>query len=176
MSNTALLPCPFCDSSHARVYPRTCNKNTPYNPRDRAFPKVRCGSCGAQSEGEDWTGPETAIDKWNRRPNRPDPRWPTVGLLSSDAAKSDRLLLEQVAKAASLWDYANDCVDIPWNPLSSNSECLELAVRWNVLRCHMDLFHEFYDEEINGGRGPGEATRRAFVRSVVTLSVEGDHI
>lgn len=49
------------------VFPRNCDKDTPYNPADRAFPIVRCRSCGADAAGDDWKGPETAIAKWNRR-------------------------------------------------------------------------------------------------------------
>lgn len=62
-----LKPCPFCGNSAATVYPRTCDKDTPYNPRDRAFPIVRCGGCGAEAAGKDWKGADTAIAAWNTR-------------------------------------------------------------------------------------------------------------
>lgn len=61
-----LKPCPFCGGA-AAVSPRTCDKNTPYNPADRAFPIARCGQCGAEAVGKDWGRPETAAAAWNRR-------------------------------------------------------------------------------------------------------------
>lgn len=61
-----LKPCPFCGGA-AALLPRTCDKNTPYNPADRAFPIARCGQCGAEAVGKDWGKPETAAEKWNAR-------------------------------------------------------------------------------------------------------------
>ena len=61
-----LKPCPFCGGA-AALLPRTCDKNTPYNPADRAFPVARCGQCGAEALGKDWGKPETAAEKWNTR-------------------------------------------------------------------------------------------------------------
>ena len=61
-----LKPCPFCGGA-ASLHPRTCDKNTPYNPADRAFPVARCGQCGAEALGKDWGKPETAAEKWNAR-------------------------------------------------------------------------------------------------------------
>ena len=61
-----LKPCPFCGGA-AAVSPRTCDKDTPYNPADRAFPVTRCGQCGAEAVGKDWGRPETAAAAWNRR-------------------------------------------------------------------------------------------------------------
>jgi len=60
------LACPFCGGGDIRILPRTCDKNTPYNPADRAYPVVRC-SCGAEVPGADWGRPETAVNAWNRR-------------------------------------------------------------------------------------------------------------
>lgn len=60
-----LLPCPFC-GGEADVSPRTCDRSTPYNPADRAFPIVRC-ACGAEIAGENWSGVDSAINAWNRR-------------------------------------------------------------------------------------------------------------
>lgn len=62
-----ILPCPFCGCETIRVHKRTCDKDTPYNPADRAYPLVRCYGCGASAEGDDWTGIDTAINRWNRR-------------------------------------------------------------------------------------------------------------
>lgn len=46
----------------------TCRPETPYNPADRLFPIVRCGSCCAEVSGdnEDYRG-KSAIAAWNRR-------------------------------------------------------------------------------------------------------------
>ena len=73
--NEELKPCPFCGahSDAVRAFPRTCNKDTPYNARDRAYPIVRCLGCGASQEGSDWTGVETAVAKWNHRATPPAP-------------------------------------------------------------------------------------------------------
>ena len=65
-TNDSLKPCPFCGGA-ASLHPRTCDKNTPYNPADRAFPVARCGQCGAEALGKDWGKPETAAEKWNAR-------------------------------------------------------------------------------------------------------------
>jgi len=62
-----LKPCPFCGSKNVTAFARTCNKDSKYNPADRAFPIVRCRECGACSEGRDWSEPITAITKWNER-------------------------------------------------------------------------------------------------------------
>lgn len=65
-TDDSLKPCPFCGGA-ASLHPRTCDKNTPYNPADRAFPVARCGQCGAEAPGKDWGRPETAAEKWNAR-------------------------------------------------------------------------------------------------------------
>jgi hypothetical protein len=49
------------------VLPRTCDKDTPYNPADRAYPVIRC-RCGISLAGEDWKGPESLIARWNSLP------------------------------------------------------------------------------------------------------------
>lgn len=63
-----MKPCPFCGCTTILVHERTCNRDTPYNPNDRAAPTVRCGGCYASVFGQDWTGPDTAITVWNTRP------------------------------------------------------------------------------------------------------------
>jgi hypothetical protein len=65
-----LLPCPFCASPNPAVLARTCNRDTPYNPMDRAFPEVRCRGCGASVPGDNWGKPESAINAWNTRHSR----------------------------------------------------------------------------------------------------------
>ena len=71
-----LKPCPFCGGA-ARAFKRTCDKDTRYDPSHRAFPIVRCGSCGACAEGDDWTEPQVAIERWNRRAQQVEavPQW-----------------------------------------------------------------------------------------------------
>lgn len=69
-----LLPCPFCGCSEAYSWGRTCGKDTPYDPSNRAFPVVRCRSCFCEVPGENWTGEETTIKKWNTR-TTPEPGW-----------------------------------------------------------------------------------------------------
>lgn len=66
-----LKPCPFCGSKNISAYARTCNKDSKYNPADRAFPIVRCLECGSCAEGRDWGEPITAITKWNSRTQPP---------------------------------------------------------------------------------------------------------
>jgi len=70
---SALLPCPHCGGA-ATSYPRTCDRNAPYDARDCAFPIVRCGLCFATSPGKDWSNEDTAIIAWNTRAQpAPDP-------------------------------------------------------------------------------------------------------
>lgn len=45
---------------------------------------------------------------------------------------TDRELLELAAKAAGLWDAANNCIDIPWNPLTNDGDALRLAVELEI--------------------------------------------
>jgi hypothetical protein len=62
-----ILPCPFCGYT-AWMIPPTCNKQTPYDPADRAFPIVRCWKCNAEACGTDWDeSGKSAIEKWNTR-------------------------------------------------------------------------------------------------------------
>ena len=73
-----LKPCPFCGGT-ASALKRNCEKDTPYNPADRAFPVVRCTACFAEAAGADWTAPRTAIAAWNRRAQAvPAPTAPKV--------------------------------------------------------------------------------------------------
>jgi len=100
----AIKPCPFC-GGEASARPRTCNRNTPYNPADRAFPIVRCGKCGAEAIGDDWKSEATAIEAWNRRAalssNHEDGRAATDKESARDAA------LEQAANLVEC-EYAHD--------------------------------------------------------------------
>lgn len=70
-ASETLKPCPFCGGT-ASVSARTCNRDTPYDAADRAFPQARCRTCHATAPGEDWSGRETAIAAWNRRADSPD--------------------------------------------------------------------------------------------------------
>lgn len=53
----------------------------------------------------------------------------------ADDGLSDRDLIEGAAKAAELWDYAENCIDIPWNPLLSDGDAFRLAVKLNINLC-----------------------------------------
>ena len=63
-----LLPCPFCGSERHMNLSPTCDRTTPYNPHDRAFPIIRCLGCFTDVPGEnfDATG-KSASAAWNRR-------------------------------------------------------------------------------------------------------------
>jgi hypothetical protein len=79
MSNDIeLLQCPFCGGS-AKVFSRTCETHSRYDPMDRAFPMARCDSCFASANGEDWKGEETAIKAWNTRAALAAPQQVPVG-------------------------------------------------------------------------------------------------
>lgn len=70
--SSELLPCPFCLSTAVKVYPPTCDKTTPYNSADRAFPVVRCWNCSASKDGKDWDkSGKSAIEAWNTRASQP---------------------------------------------------------------------------------------------------------
>ncbi len=45
---------------------------------------------------------------------------------------ADRELEGLAAKAAGLWDHANNCIDIPWGPLTSDGDALRLAVKLRI--------------------------------------------
>lgn len=45
---------------------------------------------------------------------------------------NDSELIDLAAKAAGLWDYKNDCVDIPWSPLTNDGDALRLAVKLGI--------------------------------------------
>lgn len=62
-----LKSCPFCGCTNPVMLPRICNRDTPYDPADRAFPVVQCRGCHARVAGENWGRPETAVEAWNRR-------------------------------------------------------------------------------------------------------------
>lgn len=62
-----LKPCPFCGSHGFILYPN-CTKDTPYDPRDRAYPLVRCAECHCEVTGDNWDkSGKTAIANWNNR-------------------------------------------------------------------------------------------------------------
>ena len=94
--------------------------------------------------------------------------------------KTDRELLELAAKAVG---YAvcepfrhgefrvrgPDGLSFAWNPRDDDGDALRLAVKRKILRCHMDLFHKFYEEEIANGLKEDAATRRAIVRAAAAI-------
>lgn len=63
-----LKPCPFCGSTDQMVLPPTCDRLTPYDPNDRAFPIVRCFGCITDVSGKDFDASgRSAVEMWNRR-------------------------------------------------------------------------------------------------------------
>lgn len=72
-----MQPCPFCGGKPS-LFPPTCKKSDKYDPRDRAFPEVRC--CAVRVEGKDWDqSGKTAITAWNTRPqSRPEAELPEL--------------------------------------------------------------------------------------------------
>ena len=81
----------------------------------------------------------------------------------------DRQLLEAAAKAAGLWDYAENCIDIPWSPLINDGDALRLAVRMGMFFrpefAHFLSLERFSAQE----RDDCHATRRAIVRAAAAL-------
>ncbi len=89
----------------------------------------------------------------------------------------DSELLELAAKAAGLWDSANNCIDIPWSPLTNDGDALRLAVKLKLhlgLESHTvsawesDKFGNFQTEVLSH-RGDEAATRRAIVRAAAEI-------
>lgn len=76
-----LKPCPFCGGK-GNASERTCDKDSQYNPNDRAYPVVRCSVCFTTVSGKDWSGISTAIEAWNKRATATPP---------ADAALADEL-------------------------------------------------------------------------------------
>lgn len=68
MGEVKLLPCPFCGSDEPMMLGPTCDRNTPYNPADRAFPIIRCGGCFTDVPGKDFDAScKSAAERWNNR-------------------------------------------------------------------------------------------------------------
>ncbi|MGQ2994238.1 hypothetical protein [Variovorax sp.] len=98
----------------------------------------------------------------------------------------EREMLERAAKAAGLWDAANNCIDIPWNPLIDDGDALRLAVKlqiWIRWRDDNTVSASWYDERgifagnVNEGIGslrngdePNAAVRRCIVRAAASLT------
>lgn len=62
--------CPFCGGTNVAIIERTCDRKTPYNPADYAYPRAIC-KCGLEVPGENWGDKRTAIAAWNRRTATP---------------------------------------------------------------------------------------------------------
>jgi hypothetical protein len=87
---------------------------------------------------------------------------------------NDRELLEDAAKAAGFKTWNNEWWAMCdgenyWDPLRHNGQALRLAVKRKIFRCHMDLFHRFYEEAIAAGLDERAATRRAIVRAAAEI-------
>ena len=72
-----LKPCPFCgESVRITAFPATCNRDSPYDPADRAYPIVRCQNCYTERPGQNfptpWNSTKSAIAAWNRRTVPPE--------------------------------------------------------------------------------------------------------
>lgn len=63
-----LTNCPFCGGTKVSLFLPTCHPETPYNPADRLYPCVACGTCyaGVSGKNEDYRG-DSAIAAWNKR-------------------------------------------------------------------------------------------------------------
>jgi len=94
----------------------------------------------------------------------------------------DRELTNAAAKAAGLWDSENNCVDIPWSPLTNDGDALRLAVK---LRLDIDFAPKATwlgtkkDAPVpltfeNHKEDPYAATRRAIVRAAAALQENRD--
>ena len=130
-----LKPCPFCGGTSPLVFPRTCNKDTPYNPADRAFPIVRCSGCYGEAAGSNWSEPATAIAAWNRR--------------TDPLAASHQRLKEALAGVVASWDQRSHeheqfyparvdktMGEIPayWNPSASMVDSEAIAAAREALK------------------------------------------
>lgn len=90
---------------------------------------------------------------------------------------TDSELLELAAKTVKMrpeewWDGWSDTgreTGYYWNPLNDDGDALRLAVKCKIFRCHMDLFHRFYEEAIADGADEDRATRRAIVRAAAEI-------
>ena len=69
-----------------------------------------------------------------------------------------------------LLDVANTPFGKVWNPLHNDGDALRLAVKIGLFYPdRYQIFRRFYREEQEGDLRPSEATRRAIVRSAVSL-------
>ena len=91
---------------------------------------------------------------------------------------ADRELLELAAKAAGIWDYAENCIDIPWSPLTDDGDAFRLAVKLNFNVCKREHEVEIFNDDngeflcsisISEGDDPCAATRRAIVRAAAEI-------
>lgn len=103
---------------------------------------------------------------------------------------TDKDLLERAARAAGyevhegtdgtmqarpvlmMWHYVmgQAYTEVEWNPLRESGQAHDLAVKRKIFRCHMDLFHAFYEEERANGLDEYAATRRAIVRAAAEMA------
>lgn len=97
---------------------------------------------------------------------------------------TDRELLMLAAKAAGLWDAANNCIDIPWSPLTDDGDALRLAIKLRMIIEPMrTMGGDFVGVSVYpSGRGdcgvteafgdPEAATCRAIVRAAAEIGKE----
>lgn len=129
---TDLKNCPFCGSDNAMVIGPTCRPETPYNPADRLFPIVRCGSCCAEVSGdnEDYRG-KSAIAAWNLRAASNDAE-PVAWIAEAGENKQPCLCWTE---AVALSEADGDRSRI--TPLFTHPGALCLAERERRLRAHL---------------------------------------
>jgi len=92
---------------------------------------------------------------------------------------NDKVLLELAAKAAGELTpdlYGNEAylnlLLSDWNPLTSDSDALRLAVKLSLLFYLPERYESvrtLYYEELNNDLRPSEATRRAIVRAAAEI-------
>lgn len=96
---------------------------------------------------------------------------------------NSRTLLERAAKAAGLWDFKNNCIDVPWSPLTDDGDALRLAVKLGltvyapektVTGVWVCVVHGYGPDAVEAWEkvesGPYAATRLAIVRAAASLA------
>jgi hypothetical protein len=92
---------------------------------------------------------------------------------------TDRELTEAAAKVAGLWDAKNNCIDIPWSPLTNDGDALRLAVKLDIYFMVVaeqgfvsarvrNGVRSAWNEPI--GNDSYAATRRAIVRAAAAMA------
>lgn len=111
-----LKPCPFCGSDKHMLLSPTCDRSTPYNPADRAFPIIRCGGCYTDVPGRDFDASgKSAVEAWNRR----------SALSDQERAVEVKPLLDPHDFASS-YEFRDECGD--YTPTAADRAMIEDAI------------------------------------------------